>query len=63
MKTIKLVTHWSTEQADDIYQLLGELQSAIWQGYGEDIVKMHQKTTQEQDNREERENVNDELLF
>ncbi len=43
MKTIKLVTHWTTEQAEDMYRLLDDLKSAVWQSYGEDIVKMHQE--------------------
>jgi len=63
MKTIKLVTHWTTEQADDIYQLLGELQSSIWQSYGEDIVKMHQEIATEKFLEEENDPFNDELPF
>ncbi len=48
MKKIKLVTHWTTEQADDIYRLLDELKWAVWQSYGEDMVKMHQEAATEQ---------------
>ncbi len=41
MKVLKITTHWTTEEADCIYQLLGELQSEIWQHYGEDIHHMY----------------------
>jgi len=63
MKTIKLTTHWTTEQADDIHQLLDELKWAIWQSYGEDIVKMHQNIATEKLLEEDNDNFNDELLF
>ncbi|MEY8216668.1 MAG: hypothetical protein RPR97_19555 [Colwellia sp.] len=47
MKIIKLTTHWTTEQADDIYVLLYAFKAAIWQTYGEDIIKMHQEVANE----------------
>ena len=37
MKILKITTHWTAEEADCIYRLLGELQSEIWQHYGEEI--------------------------
>jgi hypothetical protein len=64
MKTIKLTTHWTTEQADDIYVLLDVLKEAIWQSYGEDIIKMHQEIANEKVIEEGRNNnFNDELPF
>jgi len=48
MKTLRITTHWTTEQADDIYRLLDDLKTAIWQGYGEDIVTMHRDIAFEQ---------------
>ena len=48
MKTLRITTHWTTEQADDIYQLLDDLKSAIWQSYGDDIVTMHREIAFEQ---------------
>jgi hypothetical protein len=41
MKILKITTHWTTEEADCVYRLLGELQSEIWQHYGEDIHHMY----------------------
>ena len=60
MKTIKLTTHWTTEQADDIYVLLDALKIAIWESYGEDILKMHKEIAHRQ---EENNNFNDDLPF
>lgn len=53
MKCLKITTHWTTEEADCIYQLLGELQEVIWQNYGEDIYHMHEIIREEQLKREE----------
>ena len=48
MKILKITTHWTAEEADCIYQLLGDLQSVIWQNYGEDIQRMHERIREEQ---------------
>ena len=63
MKTITFVTHWTTEQAEDIYLLLDEIKSAIWQSYGEEIIKIHQEKSTETLLEEEKEPFNDELPF
>lgn len=67
MKTVKITTHWTAEQAADIYLLLDELKSLIWQSYGEDIVTMHREIAHEQlqkeEEREECEKFNDDPLF
>jgi hypothetical protein len=53
VKTLRITTHWTTEQAEDIYMLLDELKSAIWQSYGEDIGTMHREIAFEQKKEEE----------
>ena len=64
MKTVKITTHWTAEQAADIYLLLDELKSLIWQSYGEDIVKMHREIAHEQlQKEEESDEFNDESIF
>jgi hypothetical protein len=52
MKTLKITTHWSAEETDTIYRLLHDLQSAIWQSYGEYIEEMYRTIRQEQQERE-----------
>jgi len=47
MKTLKITTYWSAEEADCIYQLLDELKEAVWAAYGEEILKMHQEMRDE----------------
>ena len=54
MKTLRITTHWTTEQAEDIYTLLDDLKSAIWQSYGEDIVTMNREIAFEQRKEEEK---------
>lgn len=63
MKTVKITTHWTTEQTEDMYRLLVELKTAIWQSYGDDIVKMHREIAYEQLEEEEIGGFNDEPLF
>ena len=54
MKTLRITTHWTTEQAEDMYRLLDDLKSAIWQSYGEDIVTLHREIDFEQKKEEEK---------
>ncbi len=63
MKILKITTHWSAEEAECIYQLLDELKDALWQGYGEDILKMHETRRLRKKDGDEHENFNDETLF
>lgn len=63
MKILKITTHWSAEEAECIYQLLDELKDALWQGYGEDILKMHETRRLRKQDGDEHENFNDETLF
>ena len=48
MKILKMTTHWTTEEADCIYRLLDEFQSAIWESYGKDIEQLYQTHREEQ---------------
>ncbi len=54
MKTLRVTTHWTTEQAEDMYMLLDDLKSAIWQSYGEEIVTMHRDMAFEQKKEKEK---------
>ena len=63
MKTLKITTHWTPEEADCIDQFLDDLKQALWQCYGEDIVQMHKTIQAEQKERDEEKEPDDELLF
>ena len=65
MKILKITTHWTTEEADCIFSLLDELQSMIWESYGDDIAQMYQQMGEEQQKikREGEETFNDEIPF
>ena len=63
MKTLKITTHWTPEEADCIYQFLEDFKQALWQCYGEDIVQMHKMIQAEQKERDEKKEPDDELLF
>jgi len=63
MKTLRITTHWSADQAEDIYTLLDDLKTAIWQSYGEDIVTMHREIAFEQKKEGENGELKDEPLF
>jgi len=63
MKTLKITTYWTADQADCVYQLLGELRSELWEHYGDEIVKMYETIRVEQRQREGSVEVNHELPF
>ena len=65
MKILKMATYWSAEEADCIYRLLEELQSIVWENYGDDITKMYQLMQAEQleMERERKEKIPDEIPF
>ena len=48
MKILKITTHWTTEEADCIYQLLDEFRCAIWESYGDDIELLYRARHEEQ---------------
>ena len=57
------MTYFTAEQAEDIYLFLDEMKTAIWQSYGEYIVKMHKKIATAKRLEEENNPFNDELSF
>jgi NTP pyrophosphatase (non-canonical NTP hydrolase) len=63
MKTLRITTYWTAEEADCIYQLLDELKSVVWENYGEEILEMHRAIQVEQQTNNEIEDFNDELPF
>ena len=63
MKTLKITTHWTPEEAACIYQFLDDFKEALWQCYGEDIVQMHKTIQAEQKERDAEKESHDELLF
>lgn len=62
MKTVKITTHWTPEEADCIYQFLDHFKEALWEAYGEDMVKMRKANQDEQQLCHENA-FNDELPF
>ena len=65
MKILKITTHWTTEEADCIFSFLDELQSMIWENYGNDLAPMYQQMGEEQQiiELEVEETLNDEIPF
>lgn len=65
MKILKITTHWTTEEADCIFNVLGELQSMIWESYGDDLARMYQQMGEEQQKIKLKveETFNDEIPF
>lgn len=63
MKILKIPTYWTAEEADSIYQCLGELRTMIWQAYGKDIQQWYAELHQQQTENEERGEFNDDLPF
>jgi len=63
MRTVKITTHWTAEQAGHIYMLLDELKSLIWQSYGDDIIKMHRDNAHDQLKKEESDEFDDDPIF
>lgn len=63
MRILKITTYWTPEEADCIYQFLDECKEALWQSYGEEIVKMYQDIQDEQQTRDAQRDFDDELPF
>jgi hypothetical protein len=61
MKTLRITTHWTAEEAASVYEMLDLLKSAVWETYGNDISNVYTDITSEQN--EESEQFNDELNF
>ena len=62
MRTLKMTTHWTPEEADCIYQFLDDFKEALWEYYGNDMVKMR-KASQDQQQTCHEEAFNDDLPF
>lgn len=41
MKILKIPVYWTAEEADCIYQLLGDLKEEVWRLYGEEIGQLY----------------------
>lgn len=63
MQTLKIPTFWTAEQADSIYQFVGELQAAIWQQYHQEIEALYEKIRVEQTLMESADEFDDEIEF
>ena len=63
MKTFKITTHWTAEEADCMLQFIDELKSLLWRHYGDEIVEMHKAISVEQQKFEESDEVDDQILF
>ncbi len=62
MKTLKITNHWTPEEADCIYQFLDDFKEALWESYGEDMVRMR-KANQDEQQLCHKNAFNDELSF
>jgi len=63
MKTFKITTHWTAEEADCVVQFIDELRMVLWQHYGDEIVDMHREIRIEQQKLDESDEFDDEILF
>jgi len=63
MKTLKITTYFTAEEADCLYQLMDELKTAIWRSYGDAIIEMHKEIALEEDNLTQENSPNDDLPF
>lgn len=48
MKTLKITTHWTTQEAAQVYEALELLKTAIWESYGNDIRELYVDIVHEQ---------------
>ena len=63
MRTLRITTHWTAEQADCIYQLLGDVRSVLWDHYGDEITQLYEQIRAEQQQYEDHVEINHELPF
>jgi hypothetical protein len=63
VKTLKITSHWTPEEAACICQFLDDFKEALWQCYAEDIVQMHKTIHAQQQERHEEKKSDGELLF
>lgn len=53
MKTLKITTHWTPDEAARIYDMLDLVQTAIWEAYGNDITEFYMEIAKAQAQHEE----------
>lgn len=58
-----MTTHWTSQEADAVYQFLDNFKEALWQQYGEDSVQMHKTIHDEWRDGHEESELNDEIPF
>ena len=63
MKTLRITTYWTAEQADCVYQLLGDLRLVLWDHYGDEITEMYEEIRAAQQEYADSVEVNHELPF
>ena len=63
MKTLRITTYWTAEQADGIYQLLGDLRTVLWDHYGDEITDLYEQVQVEQEEFADSVEVNHEIPF
>jgi hypothetical protein len=61
VKVLKITTHWTTQEAAEVYEALELLKTALWESYGSDIREMHISIAQDQQEIEEQ--FNDAIDF
>jgi len=61
MKILKIPTFWTADQADTIYEFLGELQAAVWQEYHKDIQRLYEKVRDNQVSTNDVKDLDDEV--
>lgn len=67
MKVLKIRTWMTPQEAETVCHLLGELQEAICQEYGEEIQQMHRERLRQDEKKTQQQNdsplFNDEIPF
>jgi len=63
MKPLKIMTHWTPQEAQCIYQLLDDLKLAVWESYGTDIMTMFDDVKNDQECDDQQAEFDDEIEF
>ena len=62
MKILNIPVYWTAEEADYVYQSLGQLREQIWEQYGQEIDHLYDKF-KEDNVREGQGDFDDEIPF
>ncbi len=46
MKTSRLTTYWSAEEASTVIEFLDELREVLWAAHGPEIIEMYQSVAE-----------------